>query len=182
MTKQVHPIVTISSNAQKTLLTDVYIRRHIEACGLFTGSIDGCGNWHIEQVHPLPNIFNSSAYFEFAPEDILSVELEYPGQVVGAYHSHPTGLTVASSTDRQNMKRVNLEQQIPWVWLIISGPFDEMPTSFHQVRSSSRRGRGPSIIAYHHYDHHGLRQVPIQFAEAPATPSPVTQEQSNETA
>ncbi len=181
MTKQVHPRVTISSNAQKTLLTDVYIRRHIEACGLFTGSIDGCGNWHIEQVHPLPNIFNSPAYFEFAPEDVLSVELEYPGQVVGAYHSHPTGLTVASSIDRQNMKRVNLEQQIPWVWLIISGPFDAMPTSFHQVRRSSRRERSPSIIAYHHYDHYGLRQVPIQFAEASETPSPVTQEQSNET-
>jgi proteasome lid subunit RPN8/RPN11 len=167
MKKQVHIRVTISSNAQKTLLADVYTRRHIEACGVFTGSIDGCGNWHIEQVHPLPNVVNSPVYFEFAPEDLLSVELAYPGQVVGAYHSHPTGLTVASFTDRQNMKRVNLEQQIPWVWLIISGPFDEMPTSFHRLRPSSRRGRGPSIIAYHHYDHYGLRRVPIQFAKAP---------------
>src|SRR3989442_2507660 len=89
--------VTISIHAQETLLTDIYKRRCIEACGLLTGSIDDLGNWYIEQVHPLRNIFDSPVYFEFAPEDILAVELDYPGPVVGAYPIHPTGLAVGRS-------------------------------------------------------------------------------------
>jgi proteasome lid subunit RPN8/RPN11 len=155
--------VTISINAHKTLLTDIYERRCIEACGLLTGSIDDLGNWHIDQVHPLRNTFDSPVYFEFAPEEILAVELDHPGQVVGAYHSHPTGLAVASATDRENMKRVNVEQQIPWVWFIISGPFDKVVSSLYPLRRHTKREPGPAIIAYHHYDQHGLRQVRIQF-------------------
>ncbi|HTD18997.1 MAG TPA: hypothetical protein VK667_05630, partial [Ktedonobacteraceae bacterium] len=61
----------ISIKARHTLYTDVCQRRHIEACGLLLGHIDDLGNWHIEQVHPLPNIYNSPVYFEFAPEDVL---------------------------------------------------------------------------------------------------------------
>jgi len=165
--------VTISINAQKTLLADIYERHCIEACGLLTGSIDDPVNWHIEHAHPLPNIFNSSVYFEFAPEDVLAIELDHPGQVVGAYHSHPNGLSVASRTDRENMKRVNLEQQIPWVWFIISGPFDKPITSLHPLNTPraalqhrSERFLRPAIIAYHHYEHYGLRQVNIQLEEA----------------
>src|SRR5438270_202559 len=120
--------LTISVNAQKTLLIDVHKRQRIEACGLLLGRIDEEGNWHVEEAHPLRNIFDSPVYFEFAPEDLLEVDMAYPGEVIGVYHSHPTGLAIASSTDRQNMKRVNVEQQIPWVWLIISGPFDRGPT------------------------------------------------------
>ena len=166
MPKQGNAQVTISNDALKTLLTDIYERQHIEACGLLTGSIDDLGNWHVEQVHPLRNVFDSPVYFEFAPEDILAVELNHPGQVVGAYHSHPAGLAVASSTDRENMKRVNVEQQIPWVWFIISGPFDKAFTSLRQVQRRSGRMPGPSIIAYHHYDRHGLRQVHVQLENA----------------
>src|SRR3989442_14779228 len=113
--------VTISIHAQETLLTDIYKRRCIEACGLLTGSIDDLGNWYIEQVHPLRNIFDSPVYFEFAPEDILAVELDYPGQVVGAYHSHPTGLAGSSGTDREKIKSVNVEQQISRGGVIING-------------------------------------------------------------
>jgi proteasome lid subunit RPN8/RPN11 len=164
------PQVTISTYAYKILLADIYKRRSIEACGLLTGSIDELGNWHIEKAHPLPNIFDSPVYFEFAPEDILAVEFEHPGQVVGAYHSHPTGLAVASRTDRENMKRVNLEQQIPWVWFIISGPFIKEVTSFYPLDKSGghhqkERVPRPAIIAYHHFEEHGLQQVKIQLEE-----------------
>jgi len=157
--------VTISINAQKTLLADINERHRIEACGLLTGSIDNLGNWHIQQAHPLRNIFNSPVYFEFAPEDILAVEFEHPGQVVGAYHSHPTGLAVASRTDRENMKRVNLEQEIPWVWFIISGPFDKQLTSLHPLQHQRERMSRPAIIAYHHFEEHGLQQVKIHLEE-----------------
>src|SRR2546427_10872353 len=102
--------VTISKRAQADLCDDIYQRREIEACGLLTGSIDEHGHWHVEQAHPLQNIFHSPVYFEFAPEEMLAVELAYPEQVIGAYHSHPTGFASASNTDRQKMERVNKTQ------------------------------------------------------------------------
>lgn len=148
-----HAQVTISLDAQRTLFKDVCQRPHIEACGILLGSIDGCGDWNIEQAYPLRNIFNSAVYFEFAPEELLAVELDHPGQIVGVYHSHPTGLAVASSTDHENMRRVNVEQNIPWVWLIISGPFDET----FEARQKS------SIIAYHHYEKLELQDIAIKF-------------------
>src|SRR5260221_277510 len=136
----------ISVKAQRILLKDTYRRKHIEACGLLTGCIDEGENWHIELAHPLRNIFDSPVYFEFSPEDVLAIELDHPGQIIGAYHSHPTGLSIASSTDRQNMKRVNLEQQIPWVWVIISGPFNESFASFRQERPRTLHGwRRPDV-------------------------------------
>lgn len=142
----------------KALLQDIYQRAAIEACGLLTGTIDEQGNWHIEQAHPLRNTFQSAVYFEFAPEDLLAFELEHPGAVVGVYHSHPTGFPKASDTDRKNMKRVNLEQDIPWVWLIISGPF--RASNCHSDNLADH-----SLIAYHHYAHEGLRQITVQFEE-----------------
>jgi proteasome lid subunit RPN8/RPN11 len=145
--------VTISLDARNTLFKDVCQRQHIEACGILLGDIDSCGNWNIEQAYPLPNIFNSAVYFEFAPEDLLAVELDYPGQIVGVYHSHPTGFAVASSTDHENMRRVNVEQQIPWVWLIISGPFDER----------FEAGQKSSMIAYHYYEELELQEIAIEF-------------------
>ncbi len=159
--------VTISTLARKVLLTDVRQRQHIEACGLLTGSIDEQENWHVQRAHPLRNIFDSPVYFEFAPEDLLAIELDYPGQVIGAYHSHPAGIRVASSTDRANMKRVNVEQQIPWVWLILCGPFAGVDPE------SATWPEGASIIAYHHYTRQGLRQVAIRFEPAAeARPGP----------
>ena len=148
--------VVLSIDARKTLLQDVYQRRRIEACGVLLGTIDSDGSWHIHQAHPLPNAFSSSVYFEFAPEDLLEVELAYPGQIVGVYHSHPGGFAAASSTDRENMQRVNQEQHIPWVWLIIYGPFDE---AFAQ--QSQELVPLESILAYHHYETEGLRQITV---------------------
>lgn len=152
---QKHPgaRVILGLKARNTLLEDVWQRQHIEACGLLLGHIDDCGNWQIEQAHPLRNIFDSPVYFEFAPEDLLAVELDYPGQIVGVYHSHPTGFAVASSTDRENMRRVNTEELIPWVWLIISGPFHEI----------FQPGQNPPLVAYHHYEQSGLQEITVEF-------------------
>lgn len=155
--------MSVSAAARKTVLLDVYKRRRIEACGVLIGTIDEAGNWHVEAAHPLRNPFDSPVYFEFAPEDLLQVDLLYPGRIIGAYHSHPGGLARASSTDRKNMKRVNVEQRIPWVWLIISGPF-ERASSFiqeeHDLLSVAPRS---SFVAYHHYDDRGLQFIEIRF-------------------
>ncbi len=153
MRKHANAQVTVSLDARNTLFNDVCQRPHIEACGILLGHIDSCGNWNIEQAYPLRNIFNSAVYFEFAPEDLLAVELDHPGQIVGVYHSHPTGFAVASSTDHENMRRVNVEQQIPWVWLIISGPFDE----------TFEPGQKSSMIAYHYYEELELQEIAIEF-------------------
>ncbi|HYK86727.1 MAG TPA: Mov34/MPN/PAD-1 family protein [Ktedonobacteraceae bacterium] len=157
MRKHAEVYVKLRSEAEYALHEDVCQRGHIEACGLLLGTIEERGSWQIERVHPMRNIYNSPVYFEFAPEDLLTAELDYPGQIVGVYHSHPTGLTTASSTDRANMQRVNSEQHIPWVWLIISGPFDAAFQQKRTIRSS--------VIAYHHYDKKGLRQIPILFED-----------------
>jgi len=153
MRKHASAQVTFSLDARNTMFNDVCQRPHIEACGILLGHIDSCGNWNIEQAYPLRNIFNSAVYFEFAPEDLLAVELDHPGQIVGVYHSHPTGFAVASSTDHENMRRVNVEQQIPWVWLIICGPFDER----------FEPGQKSSMIAYHYYEELELQEIAIEF-------------------
>ena len=157
--------VSIDARAYEALLLDVYKRQQIEACGLLLGTIDQAGNWHVEDIHPMRNIFDSPVYFEFAPEELLSADLAYPDRVIGAYHSHPTGLAVASRTDHQNMKRVNSGEQIPWVWLIISGPFDHSPSLLQQVQRRLQRIPDTSIVAYHYYEDEGLQRISIHFEE-----------------
>jgi proteasome lid subunit RPN8/RPN11 len=148
--------VSLSKTAQKELLTDICGRPTIEACGVLLGHRDAAGNWYVNEVLALPNIFDSPVYFEFAPEDLLAVELNYPGQIVGVYHSHPTGFDRASETDYQNMQRINQQQHIPWVWLIICGPFDE--TFIERAKGAIIQN---SVIAYHYYEEIGLRRVTL---------------------
>jgi [CysO sulfur-carrier protein]-S-L-cysteine hydrolase len=150
--------VVLNQAAQQALVDDVYQRADIEACGVLIGSLsNNC--WSVERAHPLRNIAHSAVYFEFAPEDLLAVELAYPGQIVGVYHSHPTGYARASSTDRENMQRINQEEAIPWIWLIICGPFD---SSLEQERSQGMLEQ--RLIAYHHYQEEGLQRVAVRFA------------------
>ena len=151
--------VFISDEAQHLLFEDICQRKHIEACGVLLGHSDSQGNWYVERVQPLQNIFDSPVYFEFAPEELLAVELEHAGEIVGVYHSHPTGFSIASATDRENMQRVNVEEQIPWVWLIVRGPFDML---WQEQRVPS------AVIAYHHYEQWGLQEIPVQFVQRQA--------------
>jgi proteasome lid subunit RPN8/RPN11 len=167
MRKNYKAEVSIEASAYEALLLDVYKRKRIEACGLLLGSMDDAGNWHIDEIHPMRNIFDSPVYFEFAPEDLLSADLAYPGKVVGAYHSHPTGLAVASRTDHQNMKRVNVEEHIPWVWLIVSGPFDQAPSFLQQVQRRLQRIPDTAIVAYHYYEDDGLQRLAINIQIQP---------------
>ncbi len=155
--------VSIEAGAYEALLLDVYKRRQIEACGLLLGTIGEAGNRYINEIHPMRNIFDSPVYFEFAPEELLSADLAYAGRIIGVYHSHPTGLAVASRTDHQNMKRVNVEEHIPWVWLIVSGPFDHAPSFFQEVQRRLQRIPDPAIVAYHYDEKEGLQRLVIKF-------------------
>jgi proteasome lid subunit RPN8/RPN11 len=157
MTKTANAQVTLSDEALRTISQDIAQRPHIEACGVLLGIQDEQNNWHVEQTHPLRNVFSSPVYFEFDPEELLLAELSYPDQIIGVYHSHPTGFARASNTDRENMQRVNQQQQIPWVWLIICGPFDE-----NYELHADDESIATSMIAYHHYEREGLRKIHIQ--------------------
>jgi proteasome lid subunit RPN8/RPN11 len=151
--------VLLSTPAWKSILLDAHGRQGIEACGALLGGIDQEGNWRVEEAVPLRNTYASPVYFEFDPADLLALDLEQPGRMIGVYHSHPAGPALASSTDRQNMRRVNVEQQIPWVWLIVSGPF----TSEKMQGEVNITASG--VIAYHHYQNTGLQQIAIQHHE-----------------
>lgn len=146
----------LSTAAQQTILADITRRSQIEACGVMLGTIDDAGNWIVEQVQPLTNSASSPVYFEFEPTELLQVELTYPDQIVGVYHSHPTGFPQASNTDRDNMRRVNQQQNIPWVWLIISGPFN---ANFLQKAQGALTAA--PLIAYHHFAAEGLQRVQV---------------------
>lgn len=167
--KQKHEArVLLSTTAWKTILLDACERQEIEACGALLGSMDQEGNWRVEEAMPLRNIYASPVYFEFDPAELLAIDLEQPGRMIGVYHSHPAGPAMASSTDRQNMLRVNVEQQIPWVWLIICGPFTGISSGEatkagekHDEAKITARG----VIAYHHYHDTGLQHIPIQRIE-----------------
>lgn len=168
MRKKQRARVLLSTAAWKTILLDAYGRRGIEACGVLLGKIDDEGNWHVEEVSPLRNVYTSPVYFEFDPAELLAIDLTQPGRTVGVYHSHPTGPSMASATDRKNMQRVNVEQQIPWVWLIVSGPFSyisEEDTARNEgaPREDTIAARG--LIAYHHYQDTGLQKIPIEQSE-----------------
>ncbi len=160
MTKTANAQVTLTDEALRAIYKDIAQRPHIEACGVLLGTLDEQNNWHVAQVQPLRNTFSSPVYFEFDPEELLMVELANPEQIVGVYHSHPTGFARASHTDRENMQRVNQQQHIPWVWLIICGPFHE---GFEQ--QCLEKSITTSMIAYHHYDRDGLCKVHIQLEQ-----------------
>ncbi|HEY0754037.1 MAG TPA: M67 family metallopeptidase [Ktedonobacteraceae bacterium] len=154
----------LSAAAWKTILLDAHGRQGIEACGALLGQMDQEGNWYVEEAVPLRNIAASPVYFEFDPAELLLIELEQPDRMVGVYHSHPDGPALASSTDRKNMRRVNLEEDIPWVWLIVSGPFSQSPQANSAENPETRQedtisARG--LIAYHHYQQTGLQKIPI---------------------
>ncbi|GER91589.1 hypothetical protein KDW_57510 [Dictyobacter vulcani] len=153
------PYLALEKTAQEALLEDVSQRAEIEACGVLLGRMDTDGNWLVEQAQPLQNTAGSPVYFEFEPGELLETEMLHSGEVIGVYHSHPTGFPRASQTDRDNMQRVNQEQQIPWVWLIISGPFD---AAFLQRARGSLEAA--PLIAYHHFDREGLKNIPIHLS------------------
>jgi proteasome lid subunit RPN8/RPN11 len=158
-------MVLLSTAAWKTILLDAHGRQGIEACGALLGRMDQERNWHVEDAAPLRNITASPVYFEFDPAELLTIDLEQPGRMIGVYHSHPAGPALASSTDRRNMRRVNREQHIPWVWLIVSGPFSHVSEEETASRAGAKREETISakgLIAYHYYQDTGLQKIAIE--------------------
>lgn len=93
--------------------------RPLEGCGLLLGHRDG-SNATVKEAVATANTRASPQHYEIAPEDVLAADRRARAagwQLLGAWHSHPTGSAVPSSTDRD-------EAWPDWCYLIVglAGP------------------------------------------------------------
>lgn len=90
---------TVTSGAKATLLAEAAAAHPREACGLLLGA-EGV----ITAAVPLRNVHPDPArHFELDPHALIAAHRAARAggpQVLGCYHSHPTGLAEPSATDR----------------------------------------------------------------------------------
>ena len=90
--------VRISRTLLNAILADAALGRGVERCGLLLGSPD-----HIRQVRFAANVAPDPVrHFELDPSVLLTAHKAARAggaQIVGHYHSHPTGQAVPSATD-----------------------------------------------------------------------------------
>lgn len=91
----------------------------LEACGLVLGHRESAAA-EILELRSTRNTRASPQHYEIAPEDVLAADRRARAagwQLLGAWHSHPSGSAVPSSTDRE-------EAWPDWCYLIVglAGP------------------------------------------------------------
>jgi proteasome lid subunit RPN8/RPN11 len=89
----------VTSGAKATLLAEAAAAHPLEACGLLLGQ-----RGLITAAVPLRNVHPDPArHFELDPHALIAAHRAARAggpQVLGYYHSHPTGLAEPSATDR----------------------------------------------------------------------------------
>jgi proteasome lid subunit RPN8/RPN11 len=92
--------VTLTSSVLKLMLAHARRAHPMECCGLLTGAAPD----RIDTALPARNIAPDPArHFEIDPQALIDAHrAERQGglQLLGYYHSHPTGLAQPSATDR----------------------------------------------------------------------------------
>ena len=90
--------VRISRTLLNAILADAALGRDVERCGLLLGSPD-----HIREIRFAANVAPDPArHFELDPSVLLAAHKAARAgglQIVGHYHSHPSGQAVPSATD-----------------------------------------------------------------------------------
>jgi len=90
---------TVTSGAKATLLAEAAAAHPLEACGLLLGQ-----GGVISAAVPVRNVHPDPArHFELDPQALIAAHRAQRAggpQVLGYYHSHPTGLAEPSATDR----------------------------------------------------------------------------------
>lgn len=90
---------TMTRGIAQALLEQAADSPHQEVCGLLLGQGDG----HITQVLPAANVHPRPArFFEIDPAVLIGATKAARGgglQVLGCYHSHPSGTPAPSATD-----------------------------------------------------------------------------------
>lgn len=104
----------VTSGANATLLAEAAKAYPLEACGLLLGQ-DGV----IKQAVPVRNVHpDPQRHFELDPAALITAHRaarEGGPQVLGYYHSHPTGATNPSATDRASASGDGR------IWAIVAG-------------------------------------------------------------
>lgn len=89
----------VSSALIERLLAEAQAAYPLEACGLLLGQ-DG----RIEGLHPCGNVHPEPArHFEIDPQALIDAHRTARAggpEIIGYYHSHPSGLPEPSATDR----------------------------------------------------------------------------------
>ena len=89
----------VTSGAKATLLAEAAAAHPLEACGLLLGQ-----GGVISAAVPVRNVHPDPArHFELDPQALIAAHRAARAggaQVLGYYHSHPTGSTEPSATDR----------------------------------------------------------------------------------
>lgn len=89
--------VRIRQGIVDALLSEAWRTPEQECSGLLAGK-DGV----ITTILPATNVLNKATAYEIAPEELFSLfkQIRVQGlQLLGIYHSHPTGLNTPSATD-----------------------------------------------------------------------------------
>lgn len=94
-----------------------------EACALLTGEVIA-GEMNISAVHPGENVATDPLrHFEVDPRLILQLQKDIRnggGEIIGVFHSHPTGSAEPSATDLARA------WQKDFLWLIAAVPAGEV--------------------------------------------------------
>lgn len=109
----------LPGSVRATILDHCNTARPLEGCGLLLGQ-RVAGSATIMEAIATANTRASPQHYEIAPEDVLAADRRARAagwQLLGAWHSHPTGSAVPSSTDRG-------EAWPDWCYLIVglAGP------------------------------------------------------------
>lgn len=89
----------VTSGAKATLLAEAAAAHPLEACGLLLGAAGV-----ITAAEPVRNVHPDPAkHFEIDPQALIAAHRAARAggpQLLGYYHSHPTGSVIPSATDR----------------------------------------------------------------------------------
>jgi desampylase len=106
--------IEVTSGARATLLEEAALAHPLECCGLLLGQ-----GHRIESAQPCANIHpQPERHFEIDPAALIAAHRAARSgglQVLGYYHSHPSGRTAPSATDRA------MASGDGRVWAIIAG-------------------------------------------------------------
>ena len=123
--------ITVTSGVLATLLEEATRAHPQECCGLLLGLDDGeiLAAVPTANVHPQPG-----RHFEIDPAALIAAHRAARGgghQVLGYYHSHPTGRAEPSPTDRAQSSGDGR------IWAIVAGGtvalWRDLPTGFEAL-------------------------------------------------
>ena len=113
-------MLVISRDILDDIITQCKQEQPIEACGILAGLSANADNKHVNtvtQIYPCQNELRSTTRYKIAAKEQYRafIDIEEHGlQLIGFYHSHPTGPTTPSSIDKK------LANYIGYSYLIIA--------------------------------------------------------------